>query len=326
MMNNAQVGIIGYGEVGRAIAELCKDPKIRDLDRDDGLEGVEYLHVCIPYSDAFVDTVGAAISEIRPNLAIIHSTVAPGTTAKIQEATDVPVVHSPVRGIHPDLVAGIKTFIKFVGASDPEAGSLAKQHLSGDLGLDVRVWQPAESTEVAKLLSTTFYGLCIAWYAEMKKVCDEHGMQFDNIIDWTETYNNGYAKLGNKHFTRPVLYAPPKKGIGGHCVLENAIILAKLTSMSKGVLHWILSLGKDKSVIKGKAVDNEAWLWCEVFGRGRSAVAIAEGEKCDPKDIDSKLPDVPQDVDNSELYKNLEDYIERQRAALNELERLAGKK
>ena len=41
------------------------------------------------------------------------------------------VVHSPIRGIHPKLFDGIKTFVKYIGADNKEAGDLAKKHLEG---------------------------------------------------------------------------------------------------------------------------------------------------------------------------------------------------
>ena len=104
------VGILGYGEVGQAIAKFYGKPLIKDINRDDGLNGVEILHVCIPYNNSFIKTVKGQIKKIKPKLTIIHSTVALGTTKKIGGA----VVHSPVRGVHPKIYEGIKTFVKYI--------------------------------------------------------------------------------------------------------------------------------------------------------------------------------------------------------------------
>jgi hypothetical protein len=41
------------------------------------------------------------------------------------------VVHSPVRGVHPYLYEGIKTFVKYIGADNKEAGNMADTHLKG---------------------------------------------------------------------------------------------------------------------------------------------------------------------------------------------------
>ena len=43
------------------VHEIIK--KIKDLKRDDGLEGVEILHICIPYNDNLVKTVKKEIKD-----------------------------------------------------------------------------------------------------------------------------------------------------------------------------------------------------------------------------------------------------------------------
>ena len=216
------VGILGYGEIGRAIAKFYDNPKIKDLNRDDGLSGVEILHVCIPWSDNFVKIVKNEIKKINPKLVIVHSTVAPGTTKKIGGN----IVHSPVRGVHPSLYAGIETFVKYIGCDDRQAGEMAKKHLE-NLGIKTRIFSPSSATEVGKLLDTTYYGVCIAWHGEMKKICDKFGINFEEAVtEFNKTYNDGYAKLGKNNVIRPVL-SYPKGGIGGHCIIPNAEILKK---------------------------------------------------------------------------------------------------
>ena len=218
----SKIGILGYGDVGKSIAKFYNKPKIKDLKRDDGLKGVEILHVCIPWSNNFIEIVKKEIKRIKPKLTIIHSTVAPGTTKRIGGM----VVHSPIRGMHPRLYKGIKTFVKYIGADNKKAGELAKKHLEG-LGIKTKVFYPSIVTEIGKLFDTSYYGLCIAWHGEMKKICDKYKIDFEEAVtDFNQTYNEGYKKLGKSNVIRPVLY-PPKGGIGGHCVCENAEILKK---------------------------------------------------------------------------------------------------
>ena len=224
------VGILGYGEVGRAIAKFYKNPKIKDLKRDDGLEGVGILHICIPYNNDFIKMARKEIKKIKPKLTIIHSTVAPFATKKIIEGLpkDIgkTVVYSPIRGIHPYLHKGIKTFVKYIGADYKKAGQLAKKHLES-LGIKTEVFQSSITAEIGKLLSTSYYGLCIAWHGEMKRFCDKSGVDFEKAVtDFNETYNKGYKKLGKSNVVRPVLY-PPRGGIDGHCIIPNAEILKK---------------------------------------------------------------------------------------------------
>lgn len=216
------VGILGYGEAGQAMAKFYQNPKIKDLNRDDGLNGVEILHVCIPYTQKFVSIVKREIKKIKPKLTIIHSTIAPGTTKKIGGV----IVHSPIRGIHPKLYQGIKTFVKYIGADNKKAALMAKKHLGG-LGIKTKIFIPSATTELGKLLDTTYYGLCIAFHGEIKKMCDELKLDFDKVAtDFNQTYNEGYQKLGLKNVIRPVLY-PPNPTIGGHCIIYNTKVLKR---------------------------------------------------------------------------------------------------
>jgi len=227
--NKPKIGILGYGETGQAIAKFYQNPKIKDLDRDDDLNEVEILHVCIPWSKNFVGIVKKEIKKIKPKLTIIHSTIAPGTTKKI--ISDLPqayreIVHSPIRGMHPNLFKGIKNFVKYIGVDNKKAGEIAKRHLES-LGIKTKVFIPSVTTEIGKLLDTSYYGLCIAWHGEMKKLCDKYRIDFEKVVtDFNKTYNEGYTKLRKTNVVRPVLY-PPEDGIGGHCIYENAEILKK---------------------------------------------------------------------------------------------------
>lgn len=250
-----KIAILGYGEVGKAIAKFYENPclrqnydgqvKIKNLKRDDGLEGADVLNICIPYSDNFVKILKEEIKKINPKLVIIHSTVAPGTTEEIGRTfkPEIMVVHSPIRGVHPYLYQGIKTFVKYVGADDEKAGQTAKEHLE-ELGIKVKVFRSSKTTELGKLFSTTYYGLCIAWHGEMKKICDKEGINFEEAVrDFNDTYNQGYQKLGKRNVVRPVLY-PPERGIGGHCILPNCQILKK--HYKSKAFDLILDYGPEK--------------------------------------------------------------------------------
>ena len=222
-----KIGILGYGEIGQAIAKFYKKPSIKDLDRNDGLKGIKILHICIPYDKNFVKTISKEIKKIKPKLVIIHSTIAPGATKKIIKKTkNKMIIHSPIRGIHPHLYQGIKTFVKYIGAENKKAGEMAKKHLNS-LGIKTEAFYPAKTTELGKLFDTTYYALCVAWHGEMKEICDKEKVNFEKVAtDFNKTYNEGYKKLKMNHVVRPVL-KPPEKFIGGHCLIPNTKILKK---------------------------------------------------------------------------------------------------
>lgn len=233
-MKKIKVGIIGYGEIGSSIEKLYLGKNkykilIKDLNRDDGILKVDFLHICIPYSETFVTTVTDYIKTYRPENVIINSTVVPGTSKKIIELSDYyKIAHSPVRGVHPKLYEGLKVFEKYVGVEERGFGVFShrvKKHFK-DVGVTTRVVSPCAISELAKVLSTTYYGLCIAWHGEVQKLCEEYDVDFDLVSTaWNEGYNNGYTTLGMKNVCRPILY-PPSTKIGGHCVIPNAELVS----------------------------------------------------------------------------------------------------
>jgi len=226
MKSSQKVGILGFGEIGSSLAKFYKNPKVKDLKRDDGLVGSEILHICIPWNKDFIKIVSKEIREIKPKLTIIHSTVAPGATKELSDKFDGMVVHSPVRGVHPYLFESMKTFVKYIGADSKRAGNMAKKYLNG-LGIGTKVFIPSLTTELGKILDTTYYGVCIAWHGEMKEICDKFGVDFESTVtDFNKTYNKGYTKLNKKNFVRPVLY-PPQNGKPKHCIVPNATILSE---------------------------------------------------------------------------------------------------
>lgn len=214
--------VIGYGQIGRALCEvLCErydDVDVLDLNITPTL-GKKYdaIHVCIPYTTTFVKSVRSYAKKYsKPNaLLIIHSTVELGTSKKLN------AVHSPVRGVHPNLKAGIEEFLKFFGG--PRAEEAAR--LFSLMGINVHTTDKAENTEALKLWDTTYYGWNIVFEKFVHEYCKKHKLDFDLVYRRANhTYNTGYEQLGMHDVTRPVLIH--KDGpIGGHCVIPNAKLL-----------------------------------------------------------------------------------------------------
>lgn len=230
MEMNKKIGVVGFGEVGKAVASFYEDPFIEDpalgMEIPNGIE-VDVLHICIPHRNQldFISAATRAIEAHGPRaLVFIHSTVAVGTTEVIAR-TYPNIVHSPVRGVHPHLAEGIKTFPKYVGADHPEAGRAAFEHLE-EIGIHPVLMDKSATTELLKLLDTTYYGLAIAYHAYAERLCAELGVSFDMVMtEANRSYNQGYTELGKTNVVRPVLFPPVGGVIGGHCVIPNAEIL-----------------------------------------------------------------------------------------------------
>lgn len=208
--------IVGHGEVGQAIHEVLGEADTYDI-KDEGSKthsGIDVVHICIPYIEDFSnivkmwrDTLGALI--------IVHSTVPVGT------CDELGVVHSPVRGVHPHLAEGIRTFKKYFGGK--RADEAAK--IFANLGIVTKTYPEAKVTEAMKLWDTTSYGVMILLEKEIHKWCEENNLPFEEVYsEATRDYNEGYIKLGMENVVRPVLKHYPGK-IGGHCVIQNAEIM-----------------------------------------------------------------------------------------------------
>ncbi|MEK0325379.1 MAG: hypothetical protein QQN63_06705, partial [Nitrosopumilus sp.] len=91
------------------------------------------------------------------------------------------------------------------------------------LGLTTKISTSSRETELAKLLETTYYGLMISWFQEIDRICDNLGVNFDEVSDFIGRITD---ESKGKHM-RPIF----KPGfIGGHCVIPNAKILSKAYS------------------------------------------------------------------------------------------------
>ena len=52
-------------------------------------------------------------------MVLIHSTIRPGTTKQIQEKSKIPILFSPVRGVHRRFLEDMKKYTKFISSDSP---------------------------------------------------------------------------------------------------------------------------------------------------------------------------------------------------------------
>jgi hypothetical protein len=217
------------GQVGSALYEvLAAHYPVVGIDMDNTLDALnsrgelaavafDVLHICIPYNEKFEAAVMDYCADFLAagGLTIIHSTTAVGVSHKLA------AVHSPIRGVHPKLADGIRTFEKFFGG--PRAEEAAA--IFRELGIVCVCTDKADNTEALKLWDTTYYGWNIIFEKAVKAYCDENELDFDIVYKQAnETYNSGFTALGKQNVVRPVMKDFPGK-IGGHCVISNAQIL-----------------------------------------------------------------------------------------------------
>lgn len=235
--------IVGYGEVGKAIHSIIGGG-VHDPSQEKKYVGLcDEMHVCFPYFEGFEYAVREYEQAFKPQLVVIHSTVPVGTTEALK------AVHSPIRGVHPNLEDGVRTMVKyFGGVRAKEASKQFEKH-----GIDTKCYEDSRLTEAGKLWSTTQYGVFIMLNKYIKWYCEEFDLDFDVIYkEFNESYNVGYAKLGRTNVQRPSLEYMEGE-IGGHCVMPNIELFDK--SFNCDILQVITRGNKIASANKGKKTD-----------------------------------------------------------------------
>lgn len=220
--------VIGVGEIGMAIKQVLDcDGYDEFKNMTDVADEYDVLHICFPYGVLFEMQVNDYKSRFNPILVVVHSTVPIGTCDKLK------AVSSPVRGVHPHLFEGVKTFVKFFGGEHCKTAA----RLFSDVGVKTQTHPDARTTEAMKLWDTTMYGFNIILEKAIYEYCEKYNLDFDIVYTQAnQTYNDGYRELDMPQFQKYVLGHRDGK-IGGHCVIPNCDLLDS----------WVGELIKDKN-------------------------------------------------------------------------------
>ena len=217
--------ILGMGEVGETLFDLLIDRKFDciGIDLDDSkcknyteneiIENPQYLHVCLPGElEKFTDIVIEWINKIKNiQVVVIHSTVKPGTTKSVQERSSIPILFSPVRGVHRRFLDDIKKYTKFISFNGTEINSKIKKDLENRFE-KVDWMSTTKTAELAKILvDTTYYGWLINYAQITKMICEKENVDFDEMWKFADEI---HENLGNRPKMFPGI-------IGGHCVIPN---------------------------------------------------------------------------------------------------------
>ena len=220
--------VSGLGEIGKPILKLFSkhdlvvgydvNPKLMNNKKFEQASALDtsFLHICIPFGGKFVKSVTSLIKKFDPECVVIHSTVKPLTTKKIQELSLIPIIYSPVRGVHKRMQYDLIRYTKFY-AIENHAPRLkwASSNYSKFLktcGIKTKKLSSPITLELGKIIcDTSYYGWLINYAQLSNLIAINHRVNYDEM--WL------FADEIHKYFgNRPKMFPGV---IGGHCVIPN---------------------------------------------------------------------------------------------------------
>ena len=217
--------VIGMGEIGLPIFKLLsKNMLVDGLDKIEKLNSekfidikkIELMHICIPFTKSFQKNVIQLSKKYNPDGIIIHSTISPNTTKKLQNKLDLPIIYSATRGVHKRMLKDLKRYTKFFAVYDyaPSSKWVSRTFKNKMKKCGVKTKQMSQpiTLELAKVVcDTSYYGWLINFAQISKIIADKENVDYDEMWSFTDEIQK-FLK------NRPKMFPG---FIGGHCVIPN---------------------------------------------------------------------------------------------------------
>ena len=175
--------VVGIGEIGKPILKLLSKRNItvgfdsnpdlmveRKFERYKNLQ-TSFLHITIPVTDKFINNVLKLCKKFQPECIVIHSTIKPGTTKKIQGKLSIPVIYSATRGVHKRMMHDLKRYTKFfvISTNAPRSKWASSRFvkLMKGCGIKTKKMSKPETLELAKIICDTSYLGWLVNYAQL---------------------------------------------------------------------------------------------------------------------------------------------------------------
>ena len=252
--------VAGLGEIGSAILKLLSKKQITvgyDLDKrlvnESKLKkyhdtATSFLHIAIPVTKKFDSDLLKLCKKFKPECVVIHSTIGPGTTERIQKKLKIPVIYSATRGVHKRMMYDLKRYTKFfvISRKAPRSKWACSQYVKSmkHCGVKTKKMSKPQTLELAKIICDTSYLGWLINYAQLSNmIAIQHGADYDEMWSFSDEIQEF---LGN----RPKMYPGY---IGGHCVIPN------LDLMHSDVLNLIKKMNTNyaKRVSNAKKISSK---------------------------------------------------------------------
>ena len=220
--------VAGIGEIGKPILKLLSkqnitvgfdlNPNLMDQRKFEKYKNLQtsFLHIAIPVTNKFTSNILQLYKKFNPECIVIHSTIKPGTTKKLQRKLSVPVIYSATRGVHKRMIHDLKRYTKFFAISTNAPrhkwASSRFTKLMKECGIKTKKMSKPETLELAKIICDTSYLGWLVNYAQLSNIIAiKHGVDYDEMWSFSDEI---HRFLGN----RPKMFPG---FIGGHCVIPN---------------------------------------------------------------------------------------------------------
>tara|TARA_Y100000590_G_scaffold297557_2_gene335352 strand:+ start:194 stop:976 length:783 start_codon:yes stop_codon:yes gene_type:complete len=228
--------VIGLGEIGNPIYKLLSKGQVTvGFDKDSTLMNqskfkkfeklkTNFLHVAIPVNKSFQSNIIKLNKKFEPECIVIHSTVSPGTTSRLQKKLKIPIIYSATRGVHKRMLKDLKKYTKFftITKNAPKKDWAIREYRKTmkKCGIKTEQMSKPETLELAKILCDTSYLGWLINYAQLTNtIAIQHGVDYDEMWRFSDEI---HKVLGN----RPKMFPG---FIGGHCVIPNLDLIQNQT-------------------------------------------------------------------------------------------------
>jgi len=219
-MTSLGLHVDGYDINKEAITRALKDKVIQKGATD--FQGYDYYVVCIsthrpddmfvPYLDGLFDIAKRLSHEGKTGALVgIDSTVTRGTTQEIKKILGhrLHVVHVPHRFfVHEKEEHGVRQ-TRVIGGCEPCCMREGRQFYGDLLQIPLHQVSSPDIAELTKVVENSYRYLEIAFAEEIKMVCDNTSIDFDELRDAINTKWN-------------IEVLDARDGIGGHCLPKDS--------------------------------------------------------------------------------------------------------
>ena len=218
--------VIGLGEIGLPIYKtISKHFPVEGIDINPILNkekpsltnhDIAFVHFCIPFSKNFFNIIKKYEKKFQPEAIVIHSTISPKTTEKLQKLIKSPVIYSATRGVHKRMLRDLRRYTKFYSVYNSVSKSnhvskMYEQRMK-KCGIKTKKLSNPLTLELAKIVvDTSYYGWLINYAQISKIISDKYGVDYDEMWSFSDEIHK-FLK------NRPKMFPG---FIGGHCVIPN---------------------------------------------------------------------------------------------------------